>query len=346
MRQSAVSLLSIFLAALVPGCALFGGGARRDVVIHDTDKVEVPADPPVDHIQAPASVKLLQAPNAPADARPNIMGINSLGPGKPSRGSIGIATIDDLLDPAGIKNTSAQGPTPPPAIDCKCDLAGLTRATEYMLRGEHPKALQELKVYDEQTQEFYLQILPLMTILAKTPIKDLSPQQIAVMNDLLLRLRETLRPRCELLVDRMTFCREIQGYGQFVPLPDTHAFLNATRDRPGERVQLYVELKNFASVKGKDGMYLTKLACSLELKDANDKRVGDPVRFDENDTTYRRSACLNDYHGNFSFCVPAIPPGTYKLVLQIVDETIPKERRFARKALDFRVTPVASQGSE
>jgi hypothetical protein len=278
-------------------------------------------------------------PEVDLGTKPSAMGAET-----PKRNpATGMVTIEPLFDPTGLQRTAAQGPPPLQPIDKRSELAPLTQAIQYMLDGRHQEAIVALRAYDEETQEFYLRILPLMTILAKTPISKLPPEQIQLANDLLLSLRESLRPRCELLVNRMQYCKEIKGYGQFDPLPDNHAFLNATKDRPGELVQIYVELKNFASVKGKDGTYLTKLACSLELKDSNNKRVGPPLRFDDKETTYRRSACLNDYHGNFSFYVPPIPAGTYKLVLQIVDETIPNERRIARKELDFRVTPVANQ---
>ena len=209
-----------------------------------------------------------------------------------------------------------------------------------MLNGRNPEALVELKAYPEETQEFYLQILPMLTILAKTPISKLSAPDIAMMNDLLFRLRETLRPRSELLISRMVCCKKAWGFGKFEALPESHAFLNATKDRTGELVQLYVELKNFACVKGDDGNYLTKLSCSVELTDSNNNKVGS-FPFDRKQTTYRAERCLNDYYETFSFCVPPIPVGTYKLTLQITDLTVPNQYRVARKSLDFRVTPVS-----
>jgi hypothetical protein len=353
VRQSAQSLLWLVLLAFLPGCALFGGASANDSPRRVYDRreweeahpgtAELQVAPlPVEVPRPPGAERLPQGPPiAIPSVDPNTMGVDAPGPAKRSPGS-GLVTIEPLFDPTGVQKTAAQGP-PSPSLDKGNDLAPLTQAIQYMLDGQHQQAIIALRAYDEETQEFYLSILPLMTILAKTPISKLPPEQLARANDLLLSLRETLRPRSELLVNRMQYCKEIKGFGEYEPLPDNHAFLNATKEHPGELVQIYVELKNFASVRGKDGMYLTKLACSLELHDANDKRVGPPLRFDDKETTYRRSACLNDYHGNFSFYVPPIPAGTYKLILQIADLTIPNERRVTRKSLDFRVTPVANQ---
>jgi hypothetical protein len=211
------------------------------------------------------------------------------------------------------------------------------RAIDHLQNDRHNEALLALRDYDEPTQEFFLRIFPVLVQIAKTSIKDLSPQQIANLNAQLVGLLEQLRTRSELLVNKMVYCKEINGFANYVSLPDDHVFLSR-----GELVQVYVELRNFASVKTKEGDYLTKLTCSLEVYDKNDKRVAGPWIIDKNETTYRRSACVNDYYGNYSFYVPALPEGTYRLAIQIVDETIPEHRRVARQSLAFRVTPVAN----
>jgi hypothetical protein len=112
-----------------------------------------------------------------------------------------------------------------------------------------------------------------------------------------------------------------------------------TKDRVGDEVQLYVELRNFNSEKTKDGAYLTKLTCTLELHDAAGKNVWSRT-LDRIETA--RRARLNDFYRNYIFYVPAIPAGTYQLTLQITDETNPEQRRVARESVVFRVTPVAN----
>jgi hypothetical protein len=374
VQQSAKSLLWLTFLALLPGCALFGGGSTSVEAKKIYDRNDSPYAEPKERKDAGAEKPQLQieVPD-PADARPmarllqgpallpdgelaanpkfGVMGISTFEPGT-LQGNPGIATVESFL-PMVLKTTAAQGPPPLPPLDKKSDLAPLTRALQLMLDGRHQEAIEVLRVYDPETQEFFLRVLPPLVVFAKTPISKLSAPEIDLVNKSFERLHYVLRTRCELLISRMHYCKEIRGFGDFDTWPDNHPFLNATKDRPGERVQFYVELKNFASVKGEDGAFLTKLACSLTLKDANDKEVKwidannnevKSIPFDRKETTYRRSACLNDYHGNFSFYVPPIPAGTYKLILQVVDETIPNEHyRVARKSLDFRVTPVANQ---
>ncbi len=350
MRQSAQSLFWLVLLAFLPGCALFGGGSaiespRKVSDQRDWEGPQPEKDKPTitapgfQEPRPPEKLAVGPPPVAIPLVDPSAMGVD---PAKRSPAS-GMVNIEPLFEPNGIQKAAAQGPPPPAPINRKSELAPFVLAGQLMMEGRHQEAIDALRAYDEETQELFIRIMPILTLFGKTSINKVSSADINMLESQLEGLRAILRNRCELLVARMQFCRDIKGFGNYDPLPDNYAFLNATNDRPGELVQIYVELKNFASVKGKDGMYLTKLACSLELRDSNNKRVGPPLRFDEKKTTYRRSACLNDYHGNFSFYVPPIPAGTYKLILQIFDETIPNERRCARKELDFRVTPVANQ---
>ena len=159
------------------------------------------------------------------------------------------------------------------------------------------------------------------------------------------RLRETVRARSELTIGKTCYCEYVKGYADYKALPDTHAFLSASKDRPGEFVQLYVELKNFASEPLREGEFITRLACSLELKNAKGEIVmSRPI--DKNQTTLTRRARLNDLYSTFCFYVPALPAGKYQLTIQVADETTNPERpRVARKSLDFHVTPVVNQAN-
>jgi hypothetical protein len=292
----------------LPGCALFGGGSasdaptksydRRDWEEAPTERTEAPIEPP--HADEPRpTARLLPAPPAVVsetepNAKPSVMSIPNLEPVKLNTGTTGM--METLL-PVGVKSTAAQGPPPLPPLDKKSELAPLTQAIQLMLDDRHQDAIKVLGAYDPETQEFFLRVLPPLTRFARTPISKLLPEDFATLDIEFRNLREFLRTRCELLVNKMSYCKEIRGFGDCDPLPENHAFLNATKDRPGDQVQMYVELKNFASLKGQDGAYLTKLSCSLQLHDSNNKEVWKRA-IDPRQTTYRRSACLNDYHGN------------------------------------------------
>jgi hypothetical protein len=221
----------------------------------------------------------------------------------------------------------------------KREYAPLVKALQCILDGRHEEGIEHLKVYDERTQEFLIQLLPTFTIFVRKGLDDMSAQEVAVLNNQLIGLLATLRPRSELLIDKICFCRSVRGFGAYDALPANHAFLSATKDRPGELVQLYVELKNFASEAGKDGDYLTKLVCSLELQNAKGEKVWAHT-YDRKDTTHPRRTRLNDFFSNYSFYVPELPMGEYKLTIHVVDETIPTHQRRVSRSLSFRVTPV------
>ena len=345
MTRKSATLFCLALWALVPGCQQLSSRgsavAEAPTKIHDAPPAQAvnPPDPPPTTV-----VKMPQPPSNEAGPVPipplttvALLPVEGEGkPPRPSGGTPGVVTFEKEPAPEG--SVAATYQVLPPLGAKK--LSALVRAIDHLQNDRHAEAIQALKEYDEPTQEFLLRIFPVLVQIAKTSIKDLSPQEIANLNDQLLGVLYQLRTRSELLVAKMLYCKEINGFANYVPLPEDHAFLARTDNRFGELVQLYVELKNFASVKTKDGDYLTKLTCSLEVNDKNDKKVWS-YTFDKNETTHRRSACVNDYHGNYSFYVPALPEGTYRLTIQIVDETIPEHRRVARKSLVFRVTPVA-----
>jgi hypothetical protein len=244
------------------------------------------------------------------------------------------------------KNADFQVPTAPVSVQQEplTELEPVVRALHYIFVGKQQEAIKSLRPYDEATQEFMLRVLPLLTHIAKKSLAEMPSQDLVILNEMIRGLGEQLRTRCELTVSKMVYCKSINGFANYEALPDNHAFLARTDKRPGDRVQLYIELKNFASKETKEGDFLTKLSCSLELKDAHGEKVWAHT-FDKNETTHRRSSCVNDYHGNFSFYVPALPAGTYQLTIQVVDETIPDHRRLARSSQVFRVTPVSNSAS-
>jgi hypothetical protein len=350
MTRKSACLFCLSLWTLLPGCLKFS--PRNFIVDEPTSIIEQPADRPTDIKANPmsrgknegAQNTIVKMPEGP----PKIMGLMEIMPldtppagerdlnQKCSVANTGVVTID--LAPEFTENKNAHFQVMEPV---EKQFSPLALAIHYMQKDQHADAIKTLRVYDEATQEFLLRILPLVTQVAKKSLKELSPQEVGVMRALVVGIDDVLRTRCELLITKMCYARRIDGFAQFEALPNEHAFTAKSDDRPGELVQLYVELKNFASIKTAEDDYLTKLTCSLEVTDSAAKKVWSHT-FDRNQTTHRRSARVNDYHGNYSFYVPALAAGTYKLTIQFVDETLPEHRRVARKDLVFRVTPVAN----
>src|SRR5207244_1632272 len=158
-------------------------------------------------------------------------------------------------------------------IDKKADLEPIVLALQCMLEGRHPEAIKHLSAYDAEKQELLLRFLPPLTVMVKKRLADLTPEDIAVIHKQFVSILEEIRPRSELVIGKMCYCKKVRGYGDYDALPDHHQFLTGTESRIGEMVQLYIELKNFASEPSKHGEFLTKLACSLELHDSAGKKV-------------------------------------------------------------------------
>lgn len=313
-----------------------------------TAHYELPPEgpPPLDIRSGTNAPPLSTATSREDDPRPN--GKLPAGPPlpvlevskKPGPGTTGIVTLEG--EPSPPTNILV---FPPAAQDAKkADLEPVAQALDWMLKGRHAEAIKCLSIYDDDKQEVLLRLLPICTQLVNKRIADLTTQEVGFVHKQLDGLRDSLLPRSELLITRMCFCKDVRGFGSYEKLPDSHQFLTGAQDRIGELVQLYIELKNFASEPTKDGQFVTKLSCSLELHDAAGKKIWSKP-FEGNETTLRRSARLHDFYSRYAFYVPAIPAGTYKLTLRVADETNPQSRRIAERSLVFQATPVANQPS-
>jgi hypothetical protein len=210
----------------------------------------------------------------------------------------------------------------------------LLEAFRCVLENRPNDALEHLKSYDHQTQEVFLRLLPPMALLAHKRLEQLSPTEVAVLHEQLQGLMVALRPRTELAIGKMCFCEWIKSYGVYRPLPESHMFQAGVGGQPGELVQLYVEVHNFCSEKREPYSYHeTRLSSLVEVADADGKpRWRYP--FDDVKQPIRSLARLHDFFNNYSFHIPPdIGPGIYTVTIQIADETVPDQRRVARKSL-------------
>jgi len=209
------------------------------------------------------------------------------------------------------------------------------RALACILKDRPSEAIDCLKGYDAATQRLLLELLRPIAILAQKKLQELGPMEVARLTANLSDLLESLRPRSSLVIDQACFCQSVKSFGNYQPLPDGHVFVASLPERPGERVQFYVQLRNFASVL-RDGAYETRLASSVEIHNAKGEKIW-YYNFNDRQHPVRRQAQLHDYFSNYLFNVPHLPPGSYVLTIQITDETIPEAPRPARKSLEFRV---------
>lgn len=214
----------------------------------------------------------------------------------------------------------------------------LVEALDAILKNRHEEALQHLKVYDVETQDIFIRLLPPLTVLTRKKYADLNAEEIGLLHEQLHRLLTTLRPRLELSLGKVCFCEWVKAYGIYKPLPEDHLFQAQHSQRPGDLVQLYVELNNFCS-EPRDGYFETVFSSVLEIRDARGQLVRS-FPFEDRKHPLRSRAPLHDYFKNYSFYVPDLPAGTYTLIVQITDETNPSRPRQARKAVPFRITGV------
>jgi len=205
-----------------------------------------------------------------------------------------------------------------------------------LLNDRPQEALEQLKGYDPCNQEALICLTAIVARLAKKRLDQLSPTEVDNLQEQLQKsLLCALRPRAELLIDKMCFCDWIKGYGVYKELPKDYEFQPGTADRPGERAQLYVELRNLTSAP-RGNAYETGLHSTMRILDAGGKEVF-LREIPEAEGPSRTLTPLPDYYKSYWFYVPHLPPGRYQLRLEVRDVTRPQAPRLAAKSLEFRV---------
>jgi hypothetical protein len=227
-------------------------------------------------------------------------------------------------DPADAK------PVIPATLTVKSEEPPLLAALRCMLDKHPEEAVARLKGYDKPNQDLMLGLLALMACLSEKNLEKSDPCEAALIVDQLHSLLVPLPSWVPLVIDQMGFCRRIEKYGVYEPLLEGHEF------RPGELVQIYVELRNF-STERRDRFFLTHLASSLEIHDYKGHIVWREDRPESVNRPDLSRSLRHDLFMNCRFCVPQIPQGSYTLWLQVADVGL-KKQRTVRRSLDFRVT--------
>jgi hypothetical protein len=248
---------------------------------------------------------------------PNLPGLNSsAGP--------------ELTQPPPLKSAVARAEPPPsPREPLVCSL-------EKFLQHQPKEAIKDLKDYDPESQEFFLRLLPVLAQLTQKKLSQLDHQETGVLYNQLENLLVALRSRSDLVIDEMCFCEHVEGFGVYKPLPDQYIFRGATPDQPGERVQIYVQLRNLCCEKH-GSCYETRLSTSIEVVDQQGVSQWYKDMNDRNEPLHSQIP-RHDYYRRYTFLVPHLRPGSYTLVVRVRDVTRPGSERQDRKTLPFRVT--------
>lgn len=195
-------------------------------------------------------------------------------------------------------------------------------------------AIALLSGYDKTNQDWLLCLLPLAARMTEGSLDRVNAKEAAVLLDQLNGLAEPLRARAPLFIDRICFCKTIESFGNYEPLPKDHSF------RAGELVHVYVELRNFTNVKiergSNDVLFVPNLDSKIEISNfGGELMFTDAVR---RGPPERTSSPRHDYFDGYQFSLPPkLKPGSYTLRIVVTD--VPTQRTNS-KTLDFHVVNV------
>jgi hypothetical protein len=218
----------------------------------------------------------------------------------------------------------------------------LVAALRCLLEKRSADALALLQNYDGPSRELLLTLLPLTARVGDGGLEHATPQETAVVLEQLRLLETVLRPRAALTLDKVCFCRKINGFGDCEPWPENHVFQAGADGVRGERMQVYVEVRNFTS-RLHGAMYETSLAGQVEIRDFANKLVSPVSRIDFPAYVDRSQTPRQDYFINFQFHLPSpMPAGRYTLRVLVKDVLDPAtgddaSPRSAGRSLDFLV---------
>jgi hypothetical protein len=212
----------------------------------------------------------------------------------------------------------------------------IVAAFKLLLEDRGPEAEEQLKIYSPATRDFILRVMLGLDLMHRKGFEGLDVDDVATLKSIFAGLDAMVGPRAALAIPKLHFCDAITGFKIYHPLPLDHAFLAARGDRPGELVQLYMEMHNLGS-RPDGGQFVTDLACEVEIVDeAGRSRWAH--RFRPEDLRLTSQSRLLDYYHNFSFYLPAsLTPGRYRLVVRLSDRTQPDAPRETTSAVPLHV---------
>jgi hypothetical protein len=214
--------------------------------------------------------------------------------------------------------------------------APLLVALRYALENKPSKAIEALQKYDKPNQDMLLCLMALAQKLHEISLDKACAKDITHMEEQLDSMREHLEDRTELAIAKMVFCERIQDFGRYTALEDDHEFYPSTRQRKGELVQVYVELRNLKPVKEKKGPYYeTQIDSRVEIQNEKEKKPTWWHNFDDGKRVILTQTRRHDFYNNYSFYVPDLPSGHYFLTIYITDKLT---GRTAANSLRFHVS--------
>ncbi|HEY7309715.1 MAG TPA: hypothetical protein VH643_10190 [Gemmataceae bacterium] len=234
---------------------------------------------------------------------------------------------------------------PPPARPDAPSVCALRALLEH---DSEEEVREHLKRCDPVTRETLHGLLDSVAQLERSGgVTHLSPDGLAAWMDRLNALTIPLRPRAQLMLDRVCFCNCIESFGKYQTRP-----LNPPSFQPGEEARIYVQVRNFAS-RQEGEFHKTILKARLEIFDESN-RASPFYRANIKSQPDCSRTPRQDFFVYIRFHVPhSCPPGSYTMWVTVEDWTDAPEgaktvakSRIDRKSLDFRVGGPSSRPSQ
>jgi hypothetical protein len=332
LPRHALSFAGITLSSLLAtGCVLFPKDASRDeaqmralearIAVRQPD-AGPPPEPPIVPPPPPPSNYLARPAPSPAALTAFVEP-----DGKQFKFAFEPASAVRSKAPADEPVATPVPPESPLVAALRCALA------------KHPQEAQRLlDKYDKSDRDLLMALMKLTAGIGEKEVLKLDAGEMAATLEQLGALTAHLRQRAGLSLDRVCFCKKIDGFGQFEAVPASHPFQPGSEGRPGDRVHVYAELRNFTS-RLNDGQYETTLASTLKILDIQNREV---VALNLGSCVDRCLSRRQDYFLNVQFHVPPkLPAGVYTLQVVVEDQTPgaagDKASRTAMRTLSFRV---------
>jgi hypothetical protein len=224
--------------------------------------------------------------------------------------------------PPHIDRSLVDNPQPPP-------LHPLLSALQAILEDRPDAAMPYLSGYDQRDQELIMRLLPIVARAERGGIlaNPANSEDRLVLMEVLRSLYMTVAPTAPLVIDKMFFCGKVIDFGRAEPHP-TNQF------RPGEQIRIYAEMLNLCDRRVNEYQYVSQLACVVEIRDADCKRLETkPTRTNPVITQTPRT----DHYGVIIMDLPTgLEPGVYTLRVRIIDQDTSREDQ---KVLSFRIVP-------
>jgi hypothetical protein len=158
-----------------------------------------------------------------------------------------------------------------------------------MVSGRNAESIRTIEALPREEQEFWQSLMLAMNQYRTT---DETIPRSDLIGETLRQIRtaeQRLQPLARLEISRLQFCSRINGFGNVVAFP--------TADfEPGQRLLLYVGLKNFRSELTGEGRYRTESAVVIDYIREEDGEALEPIRLpsipdecDEQRTDYYHS---------------------------------------------------------